>query len=148
MTRWVNTLLTKWLTLWITKSLLSVCSVLFSNTVNYQVRIASVINGWPSVTHLGNGNGRATKEILGEKPVISALRLPQIPHGLPSDRTRFSAVGGRQLPSWAAAWPRSLHDRLIRISCTVEQDGLTQFFFSVVVFERRTQVHIIFFSLI
>jgi hypothetical protein len=61
MTRWVNTLLTRWLALWITKSLLSFCSVLFNDTVNYQVSTASVINGWLSVTHLGNGNEIAKK---------------------------------------------------------------------------------------
>jgi len=85
--------------------------------------------------------GGEKKKILGEKPVSSALRPPQIPHGLPSVRTRSSAVRGRQLATWAAAWPKSLCDGLITISYTVERDGVMQIF-SAAVFGRRAQVHI------
>lgn len=51
--------------------------------------------------------------------------------------------GAGQLPSWAAAWSKSLYDGLITKSCTIEQDGLMQIF-SVNVFVKRTQVHITF----
>jgi hypothetical protein len=77
-------------------------------------------------------------KLLGEKPVPSALRPPQIPQGFPSDRTRSSAVRDRQIPSWAAAWPKSLHDGLITVSYTMQQDGLMKIF-SVVGFIRRAQ---------
>jgi hypothetical protein len=41
----------------------------------------------------------------GGKHVPVPLCPPQIPHGLTRDRTRASAVSGRQLTAWALAWP-------------------------------------------
>jgi hypothetical protein len=50
-------------------------------------------------------NWQGKTEVLGEKPVPLPLCPPQIPHGLTRDRTRASAVGGRQLTAWAMALP-------------------------------------------
>jgi hypothetical protein len=47
-------------------------------------------------------------EVLGEKPVPVPLCPPQIAHVLIRDLTRTSAVGGRQLTSWAMARPARL----------------------------------------
>jgi hypothetical protein len=46
---------------------------------------------------------RGKTEVLGGKPVPVPLCPPQIPHGLTWDRTRASAVTGRQLTAWAMA---------------------------------------------
>jgi hypothetical protein len=46
--------------------------------------------------------------VLGEKLDPLQFCAPQIPHGLARDRTRASRVGGRQLPTWAMARPKSL----------------------------------------
>jgi hypothetical protein len=54
-------------------------------------------------------NLQGKTEVLGEKPVPVPLCSPQIPHGLTRDRTRASAVRGRQLTAWAIARPAHPH---------------------------------------
>jgi hypothetical protein len=54
--------------------------------------------------HRWNENQRTR----GKKPVPMPLCPPQIPHGLTRDRTRASAVRGRQQTAWAMARPRCL----------------------------------------
>jgi hypothetical protein len=44
-------------------------------------------------------------EVLGENPVPVPLCPPEIPHGLTWARTRYSAVRGRRLTTWAIALP-------------------------------------------
>jgi hypothetical protein len=50
-------------------------------------------------------NWEGKTEVLGGKPVPVPLCPPQIAHGLIRDRTRASAMEGRQLTAWAMARP-------------------------------------------
>jgi hypothetical protein len=50
-------------------------------------------------------NWQGKTEVLGEKPVPVPFCSPQIPHGPTRDRTRASAVRGRQLTAWAMTRP-------------------------------------------
>jgi hypothetical protein len=53
-------------------------------------------------------NCQRKTEVLGEKPVPVSLCPPQIPHRLTRDRTRASAVRGRQLTAWAMARSKNI----------------------------------------